>query len=149
MSHRRLPRWVLVRDTLITLLAWVVLAYLLRDLIYLAVDYFGYPFFKLTKVVPPDMALIWARLKPYIELIAFFMVWLLVSVLVWRIKVRSRRRQPQPEALLVLQHAGAFGLDAPAVVIWQQQRVLTLQFSSEGHMASAQAKLPLQTCHPL
>lgn len=133
-----LPRWVLVRDTCITLLAWAVLAFLLRDIFWLAFDYFDYPFFQLSNVAPPDMALLWSRLKPYTEVIALFMVWLLVSVQVWRRKVRGRRLKPQPQALCIEQHAQVFGLKGVALQAWQQKRVQVLQVSPEGRIESDQ-----------
>ena len=137
-----LPRWVLVRDTCITLLAWAVLAFLLRDIFWLAVDYFEYPFFQLTNVAPPDMALLWSRLRPYTELIVFFMGWLLVSVLVWRLKFRGRQRQAQPEALLIAQHAQAFGVNELDVLDWQQSRVQVLQLSPDGRFVAGPSQAP-------
>jgi poly-beta-1,6-N-acetyl-D-glucosamine biosynthesis protein PgaD len=137
-GRRGLPAWVLVRDTVITLVAWAVMAFLLRDLIRLAIDYFDYPFFRLTDVAPPDMALVWSKLRPYTEVIVFLMAWLLVSVLVLRRKARGRRIRPQPEALTIAEHADAFGLDRLTVSIWQHQRILVLRLSPEGHLESVQ-----------
>ncbi len=142
VDMQRLPRWVLLRDTVITLLAWAVLAFLLRDLIRLAIDYLQYPFFQLTDVAPPNMARLWARLQPFTEVIAFLVVWLLVSGLVLLRKARGRRLRPQPAVLPVALHAQAFGLDAATVQAWQQQRRLVVRLSPEGRIESGPRLMP-------
>lgn len=144
VDTHRLPRWVLLRDMVITLLAWATLAFLLRDLIRLGINYFNHPFFQLTDMAPPNMPLLWARLRPYAEVIAFLVVWLLVSVLVLLRKARGRRLRPQPAALHVAQHAQAFGLEGETVSEWQQQRVLLLRLSPEGQLESGQRVIPQQ-----
>lgn len=131
-SHRNLPGWMLVRDVVLTLLAWATLAYFLREPIALGIDYFRYPLFELNTTTLPDMALVWKRLRPFAELIVLAMVWLLVSVQVWRKRALARNVCELPLALPPDQHAALFGLDTRTLLAWQQQRIQIVHFTHDG-----------------
>ena len=131
-SHHNSPGSMLVCDVVLTLLAWAILAYFLREPISLAIDYFRYPLFELNTTTLPDMALVWKRLRPFIALIVLAMVWLLVSVQVWRKRALARNVRQPPLALPPDQHAGLFGLDTHTLLAWQQQRIQIVHFTHDG-----------------
>ena len=136
-SHHSLPGWFLFRDVVLTLLAWAALAYLLRDAIAVGVDYLRFPLFELNTTVPLDMALVWTRLRPYAEIIAMVLVWLLICAAILRRNASSFRLRRQPPALPLAQHATLLGLDASDVAHWQQQRIQVVYFTENGQISFA------------
>ena len=136
-SRHSLPRWFLFRDVVLTLLAWAALAYLLRDAIAVGVDYLRFPLFELNITAPLDMALVWKRLRPYAEIIAMFLLWLLICAAILRRNASWFRLRRQPPALPLAQHAALLGLDASAVAHWQQQRIQVVYFNDDGQILSA------------
>lgn len=92
--------WVRVRDFVLTLLAWGLLAYLMRETLDLANDYLRYPMFEFTNAEPPDWEEIWGRLQSFSNFVAAHD---LAAGLAWAL-VRGRRMrattpEPQPPPL--------------------------------------------------
>jgi hypothetical protein len=72
----RVPRVVLLRDLLLTILAWCVFTWMLRDAILLTIDWFREPFGQLTYLQAPDWPHLWQRLRNYVEVAALLAAWL-------------------------------------------------------------------------
>jgi poly-beta-1,6-N-acetyl-D-glucosamine biosynthesis protein PgaD len=136
-SHHSLPGWFLFRDVVLTLLAWAVLAYLLLDAIAVGVDYLQSPRLGLDTTKLPDMGLVWQRLRPYAEIIAVFLLWLLICAAILRRNASWFRLKRAPAVLPLAQHAALLGLDASAVAHWQQQRIQVVYFTEDGQISSA------------
>jgi poly-beta-1,6-N-acetyl-D-glucosamine biosynthesis protein PgaD len=132
-----LPLFVRVRDTVLTLCAWGLLGYLLRDALYLAWDYFKYPIFELTTASPPDWRAMWLRLSNYALFIAAMMAWLLVWGHFRRATMSAATPQPQPPDLPPGQHAQTFELDAVDIQRWQTERRLVVHFDDAGRIKPA------------
>jgi poly-beta-1,6-N-acetyl-D-glucosamine biosynthesis protein PgaD len=133
----RIPLAVRVRDVLLTLAAWAVLAWLLRDAMVLAWDYLRAPFFELTKAAPPDWPALWARLRPFAVVSAALVAWLVYWALVRRRRIQALPPSPQPPALHVAQEARALGLDPAEVARWREWRVAVVEFDAAGRPTAA------------
>jgi hypothetical protein len=65
VGANNVPALILVRDAALTWFAWIMLAYLMRDLIELAWDYLRYPIFELTASSARDWHMLWRELQTY------------------------------------------------------------------------------------
>jgi poly-beta-1,6-N-acetyl-D-glucosamine biosynthesis protein PgaD len=127
-----IPALILIRDTALTLCAWTVLAYLLRDLIYLTWDYLRYPIFELTTSTPPDWNVLWLQLQPYTRYIAGLTAWLLFWGMVRRKTLSASAPQPQPTALTPEEHARTLNLNPNDLRSWQTIRNQVAHFDEMG-----------------
>ncbi len=57
---------MLARDVILTLGAWLIIAYFFHEGIARAIDYFSPPMFELTRTSPPDWAYRWEKLRGFI-----------------------------------------------------------------------------------
>ena len=134
--------WIRFRDLALTLLAWAVLTWLLKDLVYLAYDFLRHPIFELTTALPPDVALLWSRLWVLIVLAAL----LASGLLLWAVKERHRLRAmkpfPAPPALTVGDQAAWFRADAAAVAAARNFKVTDIQFHKDGTFAALDGRKP-------
>lgn len=137
-----IPLFIRVRDTVLTLAAWAMLGYLLRDALYLAYDYLSHPIFELTTATPPDWAALWRRLRGYALFIAILMAWLVYWGHKRRTTLASTAPQPQPPTLPVEPHARAFYLEPAEVLRWHAARRLVVNFEPDGRIASATSGQP-------
>lgn len=135
-----IPPLIRVRDTVLTLAAWAMLGYLLRDVLHLLWDYFRHPIFELTTATPPDWAALWGRLRRYALFIAALMAWLVYWGHKRRKTLAATAPQPQPPALRVEAHARTFFLDAEEVLRWRAAHRLVVNFEDDGRIASCTAE---------
>jgi poly-beta-1,6-N-acetyl-D-glucosamine biosynthesis protein PgaD len=136
----KVPGWVRLRDWVLTLLAWALLGYLMRETLDLLRDYFRYPIFEFTSATPPDWRELWGRLRPFSYFIAVLTVWLLFWALLRGRRLRATAPVPQPAPLALSTHAAAFGLDEAALARWTEARVLVVHFDATGQISHAEAK---------
>src|SRR4051812_9933463 len=111
-AHR--PDWVRFRDTFLTLLAWFILAWLLRDLIHLVYDFLRPPRFELT-IAAPDFGALWERLQYFVMMSTVLVVWLALRAASDRRRRLSAGRVPQPRSLTIGEEARWAGVDEKAV----------------------------------
>jgi poly-beta-1,6-N-acetyl-D-glucosamine biosynthesis protein PgaD len=134
------PGWVRLRDVVLTLLAWALLGYLVRETLDLVHDYLRYPAFEFTSATPPDWPALWGRLQPFFYFVAALTVWLLFWSLLRGRRLRATAPVPQPAPLALGAHAAAFGLDEAALARWTDARVLVVHFDAAGQVSHAEAK---------
>lgn len=131
------PRLVVLRDLVLTVLAWVVFAWMLRHAISLAIDWFREPFGQLTHLQPPDWPNIWNHLRNYVALATLLAIW----ISFWAI-YRSKTLRPQdhtaaavsplPDGILCQR----YGVQVEQLQRWQALRVMTVDVQSDGRIAS-------------
>ena len=99
------------RDVILTLGAWLVIAYFFHEGIARVVDYFSPPMFELTRTSPPDWAYRWEKLRGFVAVAAGLVLW----IAFWAFDSRARMRatsSPQPAPLEADAHARRVGLSA-------------------------------------
>jgi hypothetical protein len=117
--------WMQVRDVLLTLGAWLVIGYFLREGLYLAYDYFRAPIFELSTATAPDWGEIWGRLRGFVLLAVFLVAW----ITFWALDSRARLQathSPQPAPLPDRTHAARFGLSEAELAIGRLVKVQTV-----------------------
>ena len=138
-----IPLHILIRDIILTLSAWMLLGYLLFDLIHLTWDYLSHPIFELTVTTAPDWHKLWLQLRPYADEVALLTVWLMFWGIVRRKALSATTHQPQPPALTPEEHALNLKLNAPDLREWQSCRNQTVYFDENGNIT----KVALSTLH--
>jgi poly-beta-1,6-N-acetyl-D-glucosamine biosynthesis protein PgaD len=133
----RVPLFIRVRDTVLTLLAWATLVYLLRDSIALAWDYLRAPMFELTHLPPPDWRGLAKQLEPYGRFVAGLIAWLVFWGFVRRKRIRAVPPSEQPPELPVEAQATALDLDPADVERWREWRIAVVEFDDAGRPRSA------------
>ena len=120
--------WMQVRDVLLTLGAWLVIGYFLREGLYLAYDYFRAPIFELSTATAPDWGEIWGRLRGFVLLAVFLVAW----ITFWALDSRARlqaTRSPQPPPLPGSSHAARVGLSEADLAAWRLAKVQTVDIN--------------------
>jgi poly-beta-1,6-N-acetyl-D-glucosamine biosynthesis protein PgaD len=138
VGNRRLPLLILLRDALLTLAAWLLLGYLMRDAIQLAWDYLRHPLFELTAMEPPDWDAIQGHLKRYRPFIIVLVGWLMFWGYTSRHALSASKPRPAPPALEPEQHAVAFRIDPVQLRGWQASRGLVFHFDESGSIRSVE-----------
>jgi poly-beta-1,6-N-acetyl-D-glucosamine biosynthesis protein PgaD len=125
-----------LRDVLLTVLAWVTLAWILRGLVYLVFDFLRAPIFELTTALPPNVEKLWDRLG----ILAVLSAMLAASLLLWAVRERSRlgatEQFPAPRPLTIAEQAAAFGLDGAEVTLARSFKVTNVLFQEDGSIAA-------------
>jgi poly-beta-1,6-N-acetyl-D-glucosamine biosynthesis protein PgaD len=127
-----------VRDYAITLLAWGVLAWLLRDAVLLLVDWLRDPIFELTTQEAPDWERIGRRLAPFLASAGMLAAWLLFWALRRRHVLAMQFDPAQPPPFEADRQAAFFGMDPAEARRWPGLRVATIHFDEHGRPTHAQ-----------
>ena len=133
---------VRLRDTILTIIAWIFVGALLWELFELLWDYFDDPIFALTKT----RSLSWHPLLERIGNFALGSLSLVLWLTFWgfvRRKELRRTHDPRPvPALLLSEHASAFGVSPEAIEHWRRSQVVQVQFDSANRLENVTAKPP-------
>lgn len=135
ITAARLPRWMVVRDVVLTLLAWILLGWLIRDALYLVYDFFRYPIFALTTAQPPDFALLWSRLRYFVILSASLILVLSLWAFVNRNRLKAATNYPPPRVLPIAEQAARFGIAESAVGEARAFKITLVKFREDGTIA--------------
>jgi len=129
----RVPPWMLARDVILTLGAWMIIAYFFHEGIARAIDYFSPPMFQLTRTSPPDWAYRWVKLRGFITGAAVLVLW----IAFWAFDSRTRLRSsssPQPAPLDAAEHASRVGLSSEDLDRWRSAKVQTVDIDTTLHV---------------
>lgn len=160
IPRMRAPWWLRVRDTVLTLVAWLVLLWVLRDALLSLVagvspeaaartaawlesrlsPLFGH-------LVPVAPRVFWRELSDFLYAALAFVAWL--AVWGWLNRERLQRQppgpgapalrsDPSPAALPASAHFAAAGVQ-PGAAQWQHARRLHVQFDDAGRVLQARA----------
>jgi|AATO01.1.fsa_nt_gi hypothetical protein len=150
----KVPIRVRLRDLLLTVLAWALMGYLMRDTLRLTYDFLRPPPFEFTNLSPPAWLELWGRLQPFAHFVAVLVLRLLFSARMDGRRMRATASLPQAVPLsLAAQAAAACRLDATTLAAWREARMLVVQFDAEGRVTHGELKLlgssrADDACHP-
>lgn len=135
IDANHVPWWARLRDVLMTLAAWLLLAYLMSPvLLPLWHDLLAVLGLRDVRKLP-NLARAWSDLRPFLLAAAALMLWLTSFALVRRRLLLTIRRSPyQPAALDNVEQARTFGLGEEQRQALQQAQVATLRFDSRGRI---------------
>jgi poly-beta-1,6-N-acetyl-D-glucosamine biosynthesis protein PgaD len=131
---RKVPRWLIVRDLLLTVSAWLVIVQSMRYVFDLLYDYLSAPIFKLTRTRVPTLLEIWTPLKAFVLVAVFLVIWLAV----WAFYGTRRLRKAgssQPAPLPISEHANYLGLKPDELALWKTYRIAVVTFDAHNRIA--------------
>jgi hypothetical protein len=129
----RVPAWMQIRDVLLTLGAWLIIGYFLREGLYLGYDYLRAPMFELTTATAPDWGEIWGRLRGFVLLAATLVSWLTFWALDSRARLQATH-SPQPAPLSDRTHAARVGLSEAELASWRLAKLQTVDIDPAGQV---------------
>jgi hypothetical protein len=115
ITGARLPLWIRIRDIVLTLLAWILLAWLIRDSIYVVYDYMRPPIFELSTATLPDLGIIWERLRYFVFISIALILALALTAVIDRHRLLAATRTPQPALLTTAEQAARVGIEEKIV----------------------------------
>ena len=127
-----IPRWVRVRDAVITLAAWVAVLWWTRGALLLLWDWLRAPVFELSSQRPPDWPRIWALLAPFFGVAALLAAWLFFWSRRRRHILGLRVRGTSPARLELAQHVARFGLAPGEVEALRARSIAVVRFGNPG-----------------
>ena len=134
----RVPRAVQLRDWVLTLLAWCALAWMLRNAILLTIDWFREPFGQFTYMQAPDWPRIWQRLRNYLEVAGFLVVWIAFWAVYRSTTLRpSGQSQEAPRPLADSVLGQRYAVEPDQLKAWQAQRIVTVHVAPDGRISDA------------
>jgi poly-beta-1,6-N-acetyl-D-glucosamine biosynthesis protein PgaD len=134
--------FIRLRDTILTIIAWIFVVALLWEVLELLWDYFSHPIFAFSKT----HSLSWPGLLDRIGNFALVSLLLVLWLTFWgfvRRKELRRTHDPRPvPALLLSEHAAAFGVPPETIERWRQSQVVVVQFDAANRLENVTAKAP-------
>jgi poly-beta-1,6-N-acetyl-D-glucosamine biosynthesis protein PgaD len=140
VAAARLPRWIALRDVILTLLAWIFLGWLLRDAIYLIYDFVRHPIFELTTALPPDLATLWERLRFFVIVSCAFVGGIALWAFVNRRRLAGKTKSPHPRVLSTAAHAARFGVEEMALAAARDFKITSVKYRDDGSFAGFECK---------
>jgi poly-beta-1,6-N-acetyl-D-glucosamine biosynthesis protein PgaD len=138
IERRRAPLSIRVRDIILTIIAWLLLLYLIRDVLY----YLLHPYFMFTGTIVPEWKEIWLHLKSFIYLAIFLVLWIIVWGIVRRRDLRRIKDAKQPAPLSLAELAKRRGMDPERLSQLRQEKVVVINFDTEHRITSVSAVPP-------
>ena len=142
IDSRKVGPIIRVRDTVLTVIAWIILVALLWEFCYLLWDYFSYPVFQLSRTHSLDWHAFVDRIGGFASLSLLLVLWLTFWGFLRHRELR-RTQDPRPVPPLPLSdHAAVFGIPPETVELWRQTQVVVVQFDASNRLANVTAKTP-------
>jgi poly-beta-1,6-N-acetyl-D-glucosamine biosynthesis protein PgaD len=140
IEDARVPWWGRVRDVALTLLAWLLMVYLLRGmsvaLFYAVLDAMGIahplPPWPKGKLIRDIASFLWAVMVLVVWLTAFSLVRL-------RLLTNTRAASSQPEPLAPADLDRAFDLSTSAREVMERLSIITVHLSGQGESVEVEA----------
>lgn len=145
ITGSRLRRWMVFRDVVLTILAWILLGWLLRDVIFLIYDFLRHPIFELTTAQPPDLHMLWGRLQYFIILSASLVAALSLWAFVNRDRLAAATKYDQPSPLTIAEQSWRFGVAESAVEEARDFKIANVNFREDGTVEGFERKVIVQT----
>jgi poly-beta-1,6-N-acetyl-D-glucosamine biosynthesis protein PgaD len=124
-----------IRDVALTLLAWLLLGWLLRDALYLAYDYLSSPLFKLS-VHHPDLGPRLERLRIFAAMAAGLVACLVILTLARYRRARRALPAKQPPRLTIPEQAARLGVEESLVIEARGFKIAVVQVRDDGSISA-------------
>lgn len=137
---REVPLWMSIRDVLLTLCAWGIIVYFLREALYLAYDYLRYPYFELVNTKAPDLQGMWSDLRKFLILAVCLMLWLVFWAINSIQRLRSAAMVRQPAPLSLQEEAASVGVPEEQLMHGKSNVISTVFFDSQHRVTEVRAQ---------
>jgi poly-beta-1,6-N-acetyl-D-glucosamine biosynthesis protein PgaD len=142
IDSRKVGPIIRVRDTVLTVIAWIILVALLWEFCYLLWDYFSYPVFQLSRTHSLDWHAFVDRIGGFALLSLLLVLWLTFWGFLRRKELRRTHDPSGVSPLALSDHAAIFGIPPETVELWRQSQVVVVQFDASNRLANVTAKTP-------
>jgi poly-beta-1,6-N-acetyl-D-glucosamine biosynthesis protein PgaD len=142
IGFRKVGPIIRLRDTIITLIAWIFLVGLLWELFYLVWDYFGYPLFELSETHSLNWQEFVNRIGGFASISLLLVLWLTFWGIVRRKELRRTHDPRSVSPLPLSDHAAIFGIPPETIERWRQSQVVVVQFDDSNRLANVIVKTP-------
>lgn len=142
ISHVRRPRWILVRDVLLTLLMWGMLGLILYSEAELAWNGIQVLMRKPDAVIDAQLDLFVRRMQPLLYLMAALVLMLALATLISRNRREKAIRQAPPPPLPDEVLAARAGMDLDALAKARQHRIAVVHVGEGGALRVEPRPLP-------
>ena len=127
-----LPRYIVWRDRLMTLAAWVLLLVLVSDLFRLVaagpLEMLGHP----QSGHGEKWTVWWERLRPFVQVILLMAAWLFLWGLISLRRVRIYRQMRVPAPLTLAEEAAHAGCTEADLLAWRDLRIAVAHLDEAG-----------------
>ncbi|WP_421566951.1 hypothetical protein [Stenotrophomonas sp. PD6] len=126
-----------MRDVLLTLLAWMLLLYFLRDLVWM-VAYWGLAALHVSVAPRWQSGEMWRDTLPFLKVVGMLVLWLVVfSIVRWRLLTNRLRSASEPAPLDAVDQATAFGVPITLVDALRAAPLATVNTADAGVVSPA------------
>ena len=125
----KVPMWMRVRDILLTLSAWLIVAHFMREALHMGYEYLWH--FEVINAKPPNWRAMWDNLHGFLFLAACLILWLTFWAISSRKRLRSASMMPQPDALSLREHAESIGLTEAQLMQCKSYVTTTVFFDTQ------------------
>jgi hypothetical protein len=137
---RNLSGSLRARDSLITLFAWGLMAWLIRHELHVLIDYFRPPVFRLTRVAVPNWAKFWNQFGGFVILSLVLVSWIALWG-IWRRRFVYRLPAAvEPPALSLDAHSGYWLLARERLAAAQKAKTVRAEFNEVGRLIAFAAE---------
>ncbi len=134
--------FIRLRDTILTVIAWILVAALPWEVFELLWDYFSYPILTLSKTHSLSWTALLDRIGNFALVSLLLVMWLTFWGFVRRKQLR-RTHDPRPAPALPLRdHAVAFGVPPETIERWRQSQIVVVHFDAANRLENVTAKAP-------
>ena len=135
IQAKGVPPWLVVRDLVLTAIAWLAIIQSMRLGIYLLYDYFSPPIFEVTRAALPHFLEIWNPLKGFVLGAVCLVIWLAFWALYGTRRFRAKPPAPQPTPLSLKEHTHYFGVNEQELARWRSYRIAMVAFNTDHRVA--------------
>jgi poly-beta-1,6-N-acetyl-D-glucosamine biosynthesis protein PgaD len=134
IESARAPLSARVRDFVLTVAAWALFLYFIRNAAAIAVGDVTTPILALATMHPREWLDLAYNLRYYLLTASVMMAWVVSWAFRRRRQLRQTARVKSPIHLPMAQHAASFGLKPETLEAWRESKVVVIQFDQEGHV---------------
>ena len=133
---KRVPPWIVLRDLVLTAIAWIVIVQSMRQGFYLLYDYFSPPMFELTRAKFPQFLDLWNPLKGFVLDAVLLVIWLSFWAFYGTRRFRTKPATSQPSPLPIGEHATYLGVKEADISVWKMYRIAVVHFNADNNIVS-------------
>jgi poly-beta-1,6-N-acetyl-D-glucosamine biosynthesis protein PgaD len=131
----KVPFWIRARDLILTLLAWILMFYLLRGVAVTILEWMrNEPVLFMARYFE-SLQEFWFQLRPFARFAAVLMIWIGLWTL-WRYRIfaGTQKFAAQPPDLDLESHSRSRNVPVPILEAWQDQKVVKIDFDEKGEL---------------
>lgn len=133
ITHANAPRYMIWRDRTLTLGAWLLMLWFMRQGLALMWSELVEWWYDLPHQEPePHWDVWWLRLQPFVVAISLLALWLLGWGLLSRRRVLRQEWGPPPPPLSLTEHAAEAGVEAAQLAEWRRLKIAVVNIDDMG-----------------